>query len=147
MKTTFSFKSALLAGIIATAVMTLFTYMSPLMGFDMNIPEMLANTMGTPVIIGWLAHFMIGIILTLSYAILFLSLIKSDASIKTGTIFGFFPWLLAQIIVMPLVNVMAGGSFSSGLFSGSFIIAMASLVGHLIYGAVLGFLYKSISQK
>lgn len=44
MKSTFSIKSGMLAGILGTAAMTLFTYMAPLMGFDMSIPQMLAST-------------------------------------------------------------------------------------------------------
>jgi uncharacterized membrane protein YagU involved in acid resistance len=141
MKTTFSYQSALIAGVIATAAMTAFTYMAPLMGFEMNIPGMLAGTMGAPIIIGWLAHFMIGIILALIYAAIFLPLTKKDASLKSGAIYGIFPWLLAQLMVMPMMMVMNGASFTSGLFSGSIMMAMASLVGHLLYGAVLGGIY------
>ncbi|MEJ5351728.1 MAG: DUF6789 family protein [Melioribacteraceae bacterium] len=122
--------------------MTVFTFMAPLMGFEMNIPRMLASTMGAPIIVGWLAHFMIGVVLAFIYAALFLSFTNREPGIKTGALFGILPWLLAQIMVMPMMSVMAGGSYSEGLFSGSFVIAMASLVGHLIFGAVLGWLYK-----
>jgi hypothetical protein len=50
---------------------------------------------------------------------------------------------MAQVIVMPMMSMMNGMPFSSGLFSGSAIMAMASLVGHLIYGAVVGSIYKT----
>lgn len=142
MKTKLSIKSVLVAGIIATAAMTVFTFMAPLMGFEMNIPKMLAGTMGAPIIVGWIAHFMVGVVLAFIYATYFLSFTNREPGIKTGALFGILPWLLAQIMVMPMMSVMAGGSYSAGLFSGSFVIAMASLVGHLIYGAVLGWLYK-----
>jgi len=56
--------------------------------------------------------------------------------------YGIFPWLLAQIVVMPMMMVMGGGSYISGLFSGSIMMAMASLAGHLIYGAFLGIICK-----
>lgn len=143
MKTKLSIKSIFIAGIIATAAMTLFTYMAPLMGFEMNIPKMLAGAMGAPIIVGWFAHFMIGVILAFNYATVFLSFTNREPGIKTGALFGILPWLLAQIMVMPMMSVMSGGSYSAGLFSGSFVMAMASLVGHLIYGAVLGWIYKS----
>ena len=142
MKTSFSFQAILIAGIVATAAMTAFTYMAPLMGFEMNIPGMLAGTMGTPVIVGWIAHFMIGIILAIIFAGIFLPVTKQEADFKSGAVYGILPWIIAQLIVMPMMMVMNGGSFTSGLFSGSIVMAMASLVGHLIYGAVLGKIYK-----
>jgi uncharacterized membrane protein YagU involved in acid resistance len=142
MKSTFSINSALTAGLIATAAMTAFTFMAPLMGFEMNIPGMLASTMGAPVIVGWIAHFMIGEILAINFALIFLKKTNKPADIKSGAIFGLIPWFIAQIMVMPVMSVLAGGSYISGLFSGSAMIAMASLVGHLIYGGVLGAIYK-----
>jgi uncharacterized membrane protein YagU involved in acid resistance len=142
MKTQFSIKSALLAGFIATVAMTAFTYMAPLMGFKMDIPAMLAGTMGAPEIVGWIAHFMIGEILAISFAAIFLKRTNKIADIKSGALFGLIPWFIAQIMVMPMMSVLAGGSYTAGLFSGSIMIAMASFVGHLIYGGVLGAIYK-----
>lgn len=142
MKSTFSLNSALLAGLIATAAMTAFTFMAPLMGFEMDIPRMLASTMGAPVIVGWIAHFMIGEILAINFALIFLKKTNKPADIKSGAIFGLIPWFIAQIMVMPMMSVLAGGGYASGLFSGSAMIAIASLVGHLIYGGVLGAIYK-----
>jgi len=142
MKSQFSIKSALTAGLIATAAMTAFTFMAPLMGFEMDIPKMLANTMGAPIIIGWIAHFMVGLVLAVIYAAIFLAAIKKEANFKNGVLFGIFPWLLAQLMVMPMMSSISGGSFTAGLFSGSLMIAMASLVGHVVYGAVLGGIYN-----
>lgn len=142
MKTQFSINSALLAGLLATIAMTLFTFMAPLMGFEMDIPKMLAATMGAPVIAGWIIHFMIGEILAINFAAIFLKKTNKPADIKSGALFGLIPWFVAQIMVMPMMSVLAGGSYAAGLFSGSLMIAMASLVGHLIYGGVLGAVYK-----
>ena len=141
MKSKFSLSSAILAGIAATVAMTAFTFMAPLMGFEMNIPKMLARTMGAPIIVGWMAHLMIGEILAINFAAVFLNKAKKSATIFSGAIYGLIPWLAAQIMVMPMMSVLAGGSYASGLFSGSVIIAAASLMGHLIYGAVLGGIY------
>jgi len=142
MSNTISLKSVITAGIIATAAMTAFTFMAPLMGFEMDIPGMLAGTMGTPKIIGWAAHFMIGIILAFNFAALFLPNIKQSNKIISGALFGLIPWLLAQIMVMPLMTLMNGGTFTSGLFSGSLLISAASFMGHILYGIVLGAFYK-----
>lgn len=142
MKTQLSIKSALIAGFAGTIAMTAFTFMAPLMGFEMDIPKMLAGTMGAPIVVGWLAHFMVGEILAINFATLFLSKTNKVSDAKSGALFGIIPWLVAQIMVMPMMTIMAGGGFLAGLFSGSPMIAMASLVGHLIYGAILGALYK-----
>lgn len=142
MKTQFSIKSALVAGLVATTAMTIFTYMAPLMGFEMDIPKMLANTMGGPIIVGWITHFMVGEILAINFGAIFLSAVNKNPNLKTGSLFGLIPWFIAQVMVMPMMSLMGGGSYSNGLFSGSMMVAMASLVGHLIYGAILGKIYK-----
>ena len=41
---------------------------------------------------------------------------------------------IAQLIVMPMMG--------AGFFSGSFVGAAGSLMGHLVYGAVLGAIYE-----
>ena len=145
MKTRFSIQSALAAGFAATAAMTAFTFMAPLMGFEMDIPKMLSVTMGAPILIGWLAHFMVGLVLAVIYAAIFLSAIKKVANFKNGALFGIFPWLLAQLMVMPMMSLTNGGSFVSGLFSGSLLITMASLMGNLLYGEVLVCFFKDQS--
>jgi uncharacterized membrane protein YagU involved in acid resistance len=142
MKTKFNISSAILAGFIGTILMTAFTYMAPLMGFKMDIPAMLSKTMHSPIIIGLIAHFMVGEILAIIYALLFLGYTKQNPSAKNGAIYGILPWLVAQLFVMPTMMMLNGGSFVSGLFSGSVMMAMASLVGHFIYGATLGIIYK-----
>jgi len=147
MKKEFSLQSALIAGIIATAAMTIFTYMAPLMGFEMNIPKMLANTMGVPIIVGWIVHIMIGEILAINFAAVFLNATGKVSDIKSGAAFGLLPWFIAQVMVMPMMSIMNGDSYIDGFFSGSIMIAMASLVGHLIYGGVLGGVYKFKLEK
>jgi len=138
----FSLRSALIAGAIATAAMTVFTFMAPLMGFEMNIPKMLSTAMGAPIIVGWIAHFMIGEILAINFAAIFLNKANKPANLKSGALFGLIPWFIAQIMVMPVMSIINGGSYSAGFFSASIIIAMASLLGHLIFGAILGSIYR-----
>lgn len=143
MKTNFSISSAVIAGLAATAAMTVFTFMAPLMGIEMNIPEMLAGTMGAPVIVGWAAHFMIGVILAVSYAVVYYPNFGSPNKMKSGAIFSLVPWLMAQVIIMPMMSIMNGESYGAGFFSGSILLAGASLMGHLLFGVVLGLLYKT----
>ena len=143
MKTNFSINSAVISGLAATAAMTAFTFMAPLMGIEMNIPAMLAGTMGAPLIIGWIAHFTIGVVLAISFAGFYVPNFSPSNKIKSGAIFSLIPWLLAQIVVMPMMAIMNGAGFGAGFFSGSILLSMASLMGHLLFGVVLGLTYKT----
>jgi hypothetical protein len=62
---------AVAAGIVGTAVMTMVgIWVAPTMGIPpMNPAEMLAGAMGGNLAIGWIAHFMVGTILALIYAV------------------------------------------------------------------------------
>jgi len=128
---------AIVAGVAGTIVMTIMTMIAPMMGMpEMNIPKMLSDFMGMPVSIGWAAHFMVGTALALFYAYLFVSKLPGNQAVK-GIIFGLFPWLLAQIMVNPM---MGAGVFAINTPEPLMMI-MGSLIGHLVYGAVLGAVY------
>jgi len=51
-----------------------------------------------------------------------------------GLLWGLILWLMAQVVVVPM---MGGGIFSSRM--GGMAAAMGSLIGHSIYGLALGF--------
>lgn len=56
-------KKSILAGIVATAVMTVIMFMAPLMGMPkMNPPRMFSGMIGLPIFMGWIMHFAVGII-------------------------------------------------------------------------------------
>ena len=124
---------AVIAGVVGTLVMTAVgVWLAPMMGIPrMNPAEMLAGPMGGNIALGWAAHLMIGVILAVGYAIVSPSLVGPPAI--RGAIYGIAPWLVAQVAVMPLMGMP--------VFSGSVVLAMGSLLGHLIYGAVVGAVY------
>ncbi|NUP54666.1 MAG: hypothetical protein HOQ19_02445 [Gemmatimonadaceae bacterium] len=124
---------AVLAGIAGTLVMTAVgVWVAPMMGLPrMNPAEMLAGAMGGSLVLGWMGHLMIGVVLAIGYAIVSPALPGPAAA--RGALYGVAPWLLAQVAVMPMMGMP--------LFSGSIAMAMGSLVGHLIYGAVVGTVY------
>lgn len=63
---------AIMAGVAGTITMTMMTVFAPMMGMpEMDIPRMLGSFMGVHVIVGWLGHFMIGIVLAVGYAYVF----------------------------------------------------------------------------
>ncbi len=130
----FNLTSAIFAGLLAAAAMTMLLIIAPMMGMPkMDIGGMLAMFMGVPVAVGWAAHFMIGAILAIGYALVFVRA-TSLSGTKAGLVYSLIPWLMAQIVVMPMMGM--------GLFSGSMIVAGGSLMGHLVYGLVLGASYK-----
>lgn len=132
-------------GIIATLIMTVMMLAAPMMGMPkMPIGNMLAGFMHVPVAVGWIMHFMIGIILAAGYVFIFQSILPSTDLIK-GILYGLIPFLLAQIMVMP---IMGAGFFSSNT-PAPLLMVMGSLIGHIIYGAVLGLTTKgsTVSQS
>lgn len=124
---------AVVAGLVGTAVMTAVgLWVAPMMGIPrMNPAEMLAGQMGGNALLGWAAHLMIGIILALIYAVVASSLPGAPA--LRGALFGLAPWLIVMLIMMPMSGMP--------MFGGTVAGAMGSLIGHLVYGAVVGAIY------
>ncbi len=126
-------------GLVATAVMTVLMLMAPAMGLPpMNIGAMLGSVMGGSLFLGWMAHFVVGTLLAIVYAALFASRLPGPGFVR-GALYGLLPWIVAQLLVMPMMG--------AGLFGGSFSAGMGSLVGHLVYGAVLGGIYGTVEAQ
>lgn len=121
------------AGLLGTLVMTAVgLWVAPMMGMPpMNPADMLAAQMGGSMVIGWAAHLMIGTILALIYVLVAPAL--PGPGFLRGALYGLAPFLLAQLAVMPMMGMP--------IFSGSAAMAMGSLVGHLVYGGVVGAIY------
>ncbi len=127
------------SGIGATAVMTIMMLVAPMMGMpEMPIGKMLADFMHIPVWTGWLMHFMIGIILAAMYVFYGSERIPGSPALK-GMLFSLLPFLMAQIAIMPM---MGAGIFSMNTSLPMMMVA-GSLIGHLVYGLVLGLLVRS----
>ena len=128
---------AVLAGLAATAVMTIIMLMAPLMGMpEMNIGKMLSGFMGVPTFIGWAGHFMIGVVLAIGYGVFFEPRLH-NAPVVRGILYGLFPWMVSQVMVNPM---MGAGLFASNT-PAPFLMVMGSLLGHVAYGAILGLAY------
>lgn len=133
-----NFPKAMMAGVVGTVVMTLLSaYLAPMMGMPrMNPADMLAAQMGGRAALGWAGHFMIGVVLAVGYA--GVSRALPGPAWMRGATFAIAPWLMAQAVMMPMMGM--------GFFSGSAVMAVGSLVGHLMYGAVVGALYGGPSH-
>jgi len=91
-------KQSIIGGIVATVIMSVFMFLVSFVGFPkMNPPAMLSGMMGVPLVVGWIMHFMIGIVFALAYAFLLFNLIKkSGGIIVRGIIFGVVVFIFAQ---------------------------------------------------
>lgn len=124
---------AILGGLAGTLVMTAVgLWVAPMMGIPrMNPADMLAGAMGGNALLGWVGHFMIGTVLAIIYALV-ASRIPGPPAVR-GALFGLAPWLMAMLVVMPMMGMPA--------FGGAAATAIGSLIGHLVYGSILGAVY------
>lgn len=126
-----NFERAALAGLGGTAAMTLLMIAAPMMGMPkMLIGEMLGNFLHIGSAAGWVMHAMIGVVLALIYAAVVTNRLPGNSLVR-GASYGFGVFLVAQLVVTPM---MGGGVFSGG----NLPMIMGSLLGHLVYGAVVG---------
>lgn len=95
----------------------------------MSISGLLGTALGGREGLGWAAQFAFGTALGLVYAALFARWLPGRPVLR-GSLFGLGSWIVEQAAIFPLVGV--------GWFSRSLPVSVGSLVGHLVYGAILG---------
>jgi hypothetical protein len=124
-------QKSIIAGIIGTAIMTLVMMIAPMMGMPkMSPPEMLSGMLCVPVFIGWVMHFMIGIMFAFIYTYLCIFKHKIKNVWIKGAVFGIIAFVVAQI----MLGIM-GMMFPMPKMEGSMVLtAMGSLMGHVIFG-------------
>lgn len=125
----------LLAGLVATLVLTAIMYwIAPLMlGQPMDVAGMLSGMTGTSWSVGMVMHFLLGVLVfPLVYALILYTRLPGAPWLR-GAIWGLVLWLIAEIVVVPMAG---GGVFHAAM--GGAMAAIASMMGHFVYGAVLG---------
>lgn len=133
-------QKSLLAGLAATVVMTMVTMVAPYMGLPpMSAPDMLSGMMGLPTIVGWGAHFMIGVIFALSYAFLFLDRVKLANIVVKGAVFGFAVFIIAQIAMVMMGAIFGPMPAPEGSMA---LLMIGSIMGHVIYGIVVALIAR-----
>ncbi|MFQ6607405.1 MAG: DUF6789 family protein [Fidelibacterota bacterium] len=133
----FNAKKVVIAGLVGTLAMTMLMLLGPMMGIPkMDMGNMLGKKnpfMELPYTMGWIMHFIIGIVLTGIYAG-YIGNILPSSGWKKGLIFGIIPFFVAQLMVMPMMGM---GVFTGG----NILMIMGSLMGHLVFGGVTGLVY------
>ena len=128
---------AILGGLAGTVMMTMMMrFVAPLMlGHPMDIAGMLAGMMGGAWAVGMAAHLLNGIVIfPLGYSFVIFRYLPGPPVLR-GVLWGAVLWFAAETMVMPL----AGAGFFSSEIGGA-KAAAAALMGHLVYGALLGYI-------
>jgi uncharacterized membrane protein YagU involved in acid resistance len=126
----------ILGGFVGTLAITLLMYKgAPMMGLaKMDIAAMLGQVLGSWTT-GMMMHIVNGVVIfPLIYAYLLFSRLPG-APVTKGILWGAALWLVAGLAVMPM---MGGGLF--GTANGGMMTAAAMLIGHIVYGALLGWI-------
>jgi hypothetical protein len=136
------YRNGLVAGFAGSVMLAIIFILKSMMGFmpELDIIVMLGVMMGMPAIMGWIAHFAIGTVAWGGLFALANDSIPGQSQIAKGVVLGIAAWLLMMIAVMP----MAGAGFF-GLNFGM-MGAIMPLMLHVIFGAVLGFVYARLDQ-
>lgn len=132
----------MIAGFVATVVLSLLMLMKSAMGLmpELDVVSMLSGMMGSGLAIGWIAHFMIGVIFG-GLFVLLLTCLPGGSRWPKGVVFGIGAWMLMMVAIMP----MAGARFF-GMKPGMAAPIM-TLVLHVIFGAVLGGVYTALRNR
>ena len=125
---------AVVGGFVGTVMLTLMIrFLAPMMGVRMDIVAKLGEMTHTGMAGGLFMHFLNGtVIFPLIYVYLLYRFLPG-APWQKGLLSGVILWLGLEIVMMPM---MGGGLFSSEM--GGMRAVMAALLGHLVYGAILG---------
>lgn len=139
---------SLIAGLVGTSVMTFIMAIAPEMGIPKaNQPVMLSGMLDVSASLGWLAHFLIGIIFAALYVYLFLPIyayffqpIKTmEGKILKGAVFGLLIFILAQFMLVIVTSIYV---LIAAPTEPTTLLIIRSLMGHLIFGV-----YAALSVK
>ena len=125
---------SIVGGLAGTVVMTLMMrFVAPLMlGHPMDIAAMLGHVLGGWTI-GMVTHLTNGVVIfPLVYALVAFRILPGPPVLR-GVLWGAVLWFAAETMVMPT----AGAGFFSSQIGGAKAV-LAALLGHLVYGALLG---------
>ena len=128
------FGRAIVGGLVGTVAMTMMMmFVAPMMGVHMDIAKSLAAMMGSTHAVGLAVHFLNGtIIFPAIFVFLLFRILPGNAVVK-GLIWGAILWAMLEILVMPMMGMGVFGSNGPGMKG-----AVAALLAHLVYGALLG---------
>ena len=145
---------AIVAGLVGTVVISMLMAMGPRMGMPkMAIWEMLGTMFSKEgnVGLGWIMHFMMGVIFAIIYAALWAAGVGS-ATWLNGAIFGAVHFVIAGLAMggMPMMHagIKAGTVKAPGMLMLNVGVMglMGGLIGHIVYGLVVALVYGAFPR-
>ena len=123
---------ALVGGFVGTAIFTMMgKFLAPhVIGQPMDVAALMAPMLGGSHTAGVIAHFVTGtVVFPIAYLILGYRKLPGPAWMR-GALFLIPVYLVAMVVVIPVLG--------QGLFFGSPPKAMVALMGHVVFGLVMG---------
>lgn len=131
-----NYLKVLLIGIAATGVMTAFMLLAPFIGLPrMNAGEILGSMWGGSRVIGWVEHFLAGIIFAFVYAKYLNRLLPVENNIARGAIYGILLCILTDA-VFAIISLMGNMNFAEK--ESMALMVCGETLACLIYGTMLG---------
>jgi hypothetical protein len=116
-----------------------------MMGMMGMLPMMAKMAGRSSAAVGFGVHLVISAIVGAIFAVLVGGRLRTVGSlVAAGLIYGLVWWLLGPLTLMPLFMGMGVGVNWTGA---AMTAAMASLAGHLVYGAILGAVYAWLERS
>lgn len=139
-------QQSIISGFVATIVMSLLMMLGAAMGMPkMSPPDMLAGMMKLPVAVGWVMHFMIGIIFAAGYVFLFNNWLKKISSkLLRGAVYGIVAFIIAQIS-FPILGAIFGDAGMPQPEGSMVLLMIGSVIGHVVFGIVIALLVKPVA--
>jgi hypothetical protein len=138
--------AGLVAGVAFGMMMQMMTAPTP-DGGRMSMIAMVGQIVGSPTVAaGWAYHLFNSAVI----GAIFGWILGSRASDYTrgfgwGAVYGFAWWILGGLVLMPLLLGMA--PFAPLMMPPMRMVAMGSLVGHLVYGVILGGVFVALRHR
>jgi hypothetical protein len=129
--------AGLIAGVVFGLMMQMMNAPTP-QGGQMSMMVMVAMVVGSmSLAVGWIYHLFNSAVIGAIYGWLFGSrAVTVGSGLGWGALYGVAWWIIGGQILMPLALGMP--PFASVMMPPMRMVAMGSLVGHLIYGLILG---------
>jgi hypothetical protein len=112
----------------------------------MGMLPMIGKMVGQPsAVVGFMVHMFNSAVIGAMFSIAFGRVSTSVKSgVGFGTVYGVIWWLLGPLTLMPL---MMGMGFGANWNIAAISSTMPSLVGHMVYGAILGTAHGWLSSR
>jgi hypothetical protein len=136
-RTVASILGGLAGGVVFGTMMQMMTAPTP-DGGQMPVIAMVGQIIGSPTVgAGWAYHLFNSAVIGLIFGWLLGTRVHNYSSaLGWGAVYGFAWWIVGGLILMPLFLGMS--PFAPLLMPPMRMVAIGSLVGHLIYGLILG---------